>query len=475
MWRRKKRKNNNIVYIVVTIVLFVIWFIFYNIDWTKDISQTTIKKVLSWTKYEDKLKEKNDDKKYYANSTISGTWKLVLIPYNIKIWTKYKLEFNWKTFFAKSDKYLLDDYSNANILFSWEIIWFSPDNTPVLNITNIENSNKEQVQDEEKQEDRKIYFHSLVLDLTWTDYLVYTGSDFILIYKTWTDLSWWKVNLLKVESFKCEKWNPLYDCEQLKEQAEKFGFKTFTSNNGIKFYSLPEVNQYMVLQDDYGYNFFPLSWDIYEISNLFSLKNEVKKAKFDLQETILNTCKTDKIALSWISKIVENWSNYIVKWTDKFANDVVCKLSLQDGDVKVAKLISLDFSKKIENTTWTILENNEIDESKYLIYKSRWYGFKLYMPKAVKYKSILIKNSLWVSGLTCLQQTNIADWKTWTLKDPELKVLYCKTKLDKESLDKLLETKKDYYKIEKVNWKTFIILYKNTDIAKKILNNLIIN
>ena len=96
------------------------------------------------------------------------------------------------------------------------------------------------------------------------------------------------------------------------------------------------------------------------------------------------------------------------------------------------------------------------------------------MSKSSKFESHIIKNSLWISWLTCLQQINIADWKTWTLKDPELKVLYCKTKLDKDSISKLLQTSRPNHKVIQKNNKTFIILFKDIDIAKKMLDNLLV-
>jgi len=140
----------------------------------------------------------------------------------------------------------------------------------------------------------------------------------------------------------------------------------------------------------------------------------------------------------------------------------------------MSKLIKLDFiTKNTTSSTWDIIENNEPDKSKYLVYTSKAYGFTIYMPKSSKFESHIIKNDLWISWLNCLQQINIADWKTWSVNDPELKVLYCKTKLDKDSISKLLSTTRPNHKIIQKNNKTFVILYKNTDIAKKMLNSLL--
>jgi len=483
MWRKKK-KSNMLTYVVSFILVLIIWFVYYSGVFEKTIPLEKITNStwtnLSW----------NNEKTptYYANSLVSWTGELVLIPYDIKLSTKFKLKYNNQYFFAKSDKYVLDDFIGKKITFSGEVIWFATDNTPVLNIIDIasEDDNQQELTwtDLTWEVKTKIYsITGLELDLEWTDFDAQIDNNNIVIYKTWTNLSWDEIrtNLLKIEQFECQKGSSLYDCEALKNQSNVFNFKKITSNNWVTFYGLPETNQYVVLWKKYGYNVYLLTWDIYNFVNFIKVNEEEKNTEKkqltnnDIKAAALNVCKKKDIKLAYIMELKKlSDSTYIVKWFDDYSNKLVCKISISENPF-VAKLISLDFEKNnSENTTWTVIENNQPDANKYLVYTSKAYGFTVYMPKSSKFESHIIKNSLWISGLTCLQQINVADWKTGTLKDPELKVLYCKTNLDKESISKLLQTSRPNNKVIQKNNKTFIILFKNTDIAQKMLNNLLV-
>jgi len=491
MPRRKKKNNSLLIYIVTAIVIFLIWIAYLNWVFQSKIVNKIPNSLLTWTSL---TWSNTEEKHFYANSIVSGTGKLFLIPYDIKVWTKYKLKYDNYDFFVKSDKYVLDNYVDQDIYFSWEVIWFATDNSPVLNIINIKWTNENLSGDQLTwEEENKIYkLNELELDLTNSDYTAILSGASLIVYKTGDVLTGWNLSgeiltwgnlekLLEIDEFKCEKWNYLYDCDAIKQQAKTFKFEKLISNNWVVFYKLPETDQYVVLGKNYGYNIFPQNSNIYPFLDYIKLtenssdQNNIEKATYSVDDIIKNTCKKDDLSLVSIEKMFKEWDNiYNVLWLDKYWNKVYCIVEINWDNTKIAKLKSMWFVKDNLEIKWNLIEDNSIDENKYLIYKSRAYGYILYMPKSVKYKSILIKNSLGIAGLNCIQQVNIADWKTGNLDDPELKVLYCKTDLNIDTLNKLLQTNRTNYVIKDVNGKKFIILYKDSDIAKKILNNLII-
>jgi len=472
MWRRKK-KNNSLVYIVSFVIVFILWLFYYSWYFQQKIvkiPQSILTWIqLTWNNSKDIEKEKN----YYANSNISGTWELIVIPYDIKNGTKFKLNYDNNSFLVKSDIYALDNYVWENISFSWEVIWFTSDNKPVLNILFIEGDKSENITWDEQKNDKLFTLDTLYLNLEDTDYLVKTWVDELLVYETWD------VNLFKIDSFKCKEWDYLYDCKALKQQAKTFKFKKIISDEWVVFYSLPETEQYMVLGTEYWYNIYPLSWDIYTLISYITVKDKLENQwdKTNLQEVIKSTCKNNKIWLTKIIKITKDNDIYIVNGYDKYSNNVFCKLKIVKDLPLVLKLLEINLvseSKSNKNYTWDVVLNKDIDETKYLIYKSRAYGFTLYMPKSVKYKSILIKNNLWLAWLNCLQQINIADWKNWNLETPELKFLYCKTNLSNETISSFLETKYSNFKIIDSNSKKFIVILNWNEKSNSILKDLLI-
>jgi hypothetical protein len=62
----------------------------------------------------------------------------------------------------------------------------------------------------------------------------------------------------------------------------------------------------MVLNEEYGYNFYPLTGDIYPYLDLFSVQ-DLKQEKVNL---IKNTCKTEKIQLTEILSTSNSGDNY---------------------------------------------------------------------------------------------------------------------------------------------------------------------
>jgi hypothetical protein len=91
---------------------------------------------------------------------------------------------------------------------------------------------------------------------------------------------------------------------------------------------------------------------------------------------------------------------------DQNANKVLCKLTLTENNgTYVASLQSLDYLRDEKVSTTGLNEND------YLVYKSRAYGFSVYMPKWVKYESDLVNKDFGISGLKCLQVVNIAHRK----------------------------------------------------------------
>ena len=413
--------------------------------------------------------------KVYNNMVISGTGLIKEIPYNMQVATSYELVFSGKKFFAKSDDYLLWNYLNQKIQFSGTVVGFSPDNIPVLNVSFIKQP-KENQEDEKIEIERKNkYFNKdwLIINLENIpgDFQVCDSGSVVYVCEvnqlswqvsTWDNsdlnLTWiQKIPYVKISFFKCNN-----NCKATKKQFERLGFNKFVNDNGVTFYKLPETDDYEVLNDEYGYYFKPLKQNIYFLINAFSLV-DTKKLKLDV---IKNTCKNDQIQLENILDINSTWDTYNVVWVDTNANKVLCVLDISKSDNGyVWKLKKLDFLR--DNTS-----TQTINEDDYLVYKSRWYGYKVYMPKSVKYESKLINENFGISGLDCKQVVNIADWKTWKLSDPDVKIYYCKSQLSKELVENGLAVNYQNYKVISKQNKMFIVFYKNTLIAKKILNYL---
>jgi hypothetical protein len=94
------------------------------------------------------------------------------------------------------------------------------------------------------------------------------------------------------------------------------------------------------------------------------------------------------------------------------------------------------------------------------------------MPKWIKYQSDLVNEDFWISGLKCLQEVKIAHRKKWNLADPDVKVYYCKSQISKYLIEDGLSVNYKNFKVLEQWNKGFVIIYKNNDIAKKILNYL---
>lgn len=486
MARRKKKKNiwTYITSIIVVIIIILFWFLSYKKVITVKFTKTT---------NETKNKIVNNNT-YYKNSIITWNVKIIEIPYNIKIWTNYKVKLNNKEFYVKSDKYNLANYTDKNIDIKGEIIWFSSENIPVLSIKDVKEDKQETEWNSDSNltwenlswgninkinDNKELLYKWISINLENTEYNVKEESWNVFIYKnlpsiTWENLSWneltWEINTwnnliiekyIEITPFKCEKWSNLYDCDNLKKQFILYKFSKFTNNNWISFYKLPESNQYTILSKEYWYNLTPLKWNIYNISQYINIE-DTSKLKNQL---ILNTCKNKDIQLTQILNIENSWDNYIVKWFDKNSNKIECNITIKWENTLIWKLNKI---KIIQND----IKSSKLDESKYLKYKSRAFLYTLYMPKNIKYKVILSKEDFWVAWLSCKQKVNIADWKYGNLKSPDVEVYYCKTDLSKDEIDWFLKRKQISYIIKQVSWKTFIIKYTPWSISEKILKNI---
>jgi len=467
MVRIKKRKQKFIwIYLLAFLFILLIIYLF-----TFGIIKIDISKIINFgSGYVSTWFDNNTGSSYYTNSIVSWTWKIIFIPYDIQVWTNYKINFNNNEFFAKSYDYLLKNYIWKKIYFSWQIIWFSPDNIPVIDITHIKSINLEEdnnFEEIKENENRYLSMDWIIIDLenysTWYE-VVYT-SWMIFINKilwTWSLLSWEgeKISYLKIVPFECSKWNPIYDCDQLKKQFELYKFFKVVNNNWIIFYKLPEVNQYEAFNEEYGYVFYPLTWKIYDLINVISFDNVLKKKN----EVIKNTCKNEKFEMSDVLNQTNSWDIYTVVGFDKNSNKIICRLRILNTDwIYIWKLIDISFyDEKISN--------DKLDENNYLVYTSRWYGYKLYMPKWIKFESELVNDDFWISGLNCLQVVKITDWKNWTLEDPNVKVYYCNTSLIKKDITQILKNQLSNFKVLQKNWKIFIIIYKTSEIATKIVD-----
>ena len=474
---RRKRKNISKVFAYAFSLIFVFIIIVFGISYVKEINSQKIKwiwfiNVVSWTK-----EKVSSQKKIYANSIISGQWLIKEIPYNMQVSTSYELLFSWKKFFAKSDNYLLWNYVKQTITFSGVVVGFSPDNIPVIDVTFIK-WNQQFTWDELRLD----VLTGKVLNKDWliinleniADNLkVKDLSGTILIYQTltWNNLSWnnltWnqqeEIVYLKIVPFKCNNLNSLTDCRKLQIKFRQLNFNTITNDNGLTFYKLPETNQYEAFSSEYWYYVYPLTGNFYSLINAFSVI-DTKQNKLD---AIKNACKISDIQLTTILDINFSGNNYQVIWMDQNSNKVLCKLTLtMDNNTYVASLQSLDYLRDENISTKGLNENN------YLIYKSRAYGFSVYMPKWIKYKSDLVNKNFWISGLRCLQLVNIAHRKKWKLTDPDVKVYYCKSQVSKYLIENWLSVNYKNFKVINKNNKVFVIIYKDDEISKKILNYL---
>ena len=494
MARRKKKNSSLWLYVIsIIIILWIIWLYFSGI---LTIKITPIKNNSSTWNIMNTKSWENNSNKFYTNSIISWNLTIQKIPYDINVGTNYKTIFQNKEMYIKSDKYNLDSYENIN--FKWEIIWFTADSIPVLNITYIsENKENNQIgnttwDNQTEIEENKYYSDNwIIIDLQKTKFKVKNLSWNITIYKTatwnllnWETLSWnintwdintWNINTWDINTwdntiitniawisyFKCQKWNSLYDCWKLKKQYKLYKFTTIVNNNWVVFFKLPETNQYSILWENYWYNLTPLSWDIYKYINNISLIN-TKDLKIKL---IKNTCKNQNYSLTTILNISNSWDNYIIDGFDNKSNKLICKLNITWTNNLIWKLQSLNLTQKE-------IKSQKIDESKYLAYKSRAFSYTLYMPKSIRYEAKFSKEDFWISWLNCKQVINIADWKTWKLKSPNVQVYYCKTDLSKDNLNDFLKRKQFSYIIKQVNGKTFIITYKPWIIWEKIVSNI---
>jgi len=377
------------------------------------------------------------------------------------------LLYSGEKFFAKSDDYLLGNYVDQTVNFSGIVVGFSPDNVPVINVTFIKSSQEEQTHEPEVT-GKVLNYDGLIINLEniADDLKVTQTGNQILIYKPLSgeNLSGGQINYLKIVPFKCDVSNPLTNCEALEEKFKKYGFDTLVNDNWLTFYHLPETNQYEAFSAEYGYYFYPLTWNFYSLINAFSVVN-TKQNKLD---AIKNACKNQDIQLETILDIKSSGDNYQVVWMDQNANKVLCKLTLSENNGKyLAVLESLDYLRYPN-----ALSGEKLNEDDYLIYASRAYGLKVYMPKWIKYQSDLVNEDFWISGLKCLQEVKIAHRKKWNLADPDVKVYYCKSQISKYLIEDGLSVNYKNFKVLEQWNKGFVIIYKNNDIAKKILNYL---
>jgi len=466
----KKRKKNEKVIIYAFASIFVVVIIAFMFSFFKKAPEVVEKISLNsqqstWETKE--VKKEISEQKFYANTTISGTGTIKEIPYNMQISTSYELIYSWKTFFAKSDNYLLGNYVDKQINFSGTIVGFSSDNIPVIQITSIETNEDKEQQPEEKS-DKIFTMKQLVVNLEpfEENFKITTWDNSLVIYKE-VLLPWNKtkrIDYLRITFSPCKRWDPNLDCVALKNQFERLKFNKLVNNNGVVFYKFPEINYYKAFWEEYSYNFTPITWDFYALANAFSVIN-AKELKL---ETIKSTCKNKNIQLTNILDIKNKWNNYTVVWFDQNSNKIVCKLTLSNNNwLYTANLKFLDYLREEESkvSTW-------LNEDDYLIYSSRAYWFKVYMPKWIKYKSDLTNEDFWISGLKCLQVVNIAHRKKGNLSNPDVKVYYCKSNISKYLIEDGLSVKYEKFKVITNAGKVFIMLYSDNETAKKILNYL---
>ena len=476
MSKRRKKKNNATTYVVSIFAIWIVAILFFTGVLKININNANNANNANPTTWN----TKTQNKQYYANTIVFQTWTIIQIDYNIQWWYSHKIETKKDTFYAKSDKYNLNNFLNKDIIFSWEVIWFSPDDIPVLSITSIKTitlTNKNN--DDTEKEKKYLSTKWIIIDLEWTDFQVKQVGENIYIYKnlswsvatwedfTWNNLSWnsftWEnmKSFVKISPYKCIEWSNLYDCNAFKQQAKIYKFNTTTNNNWVIFYKMPEINQYVVINENYGYNISPLTWDFFQFINYINIENLQSKKK----QLIKNTCKNDKIELTQIFTMQNSWDKYDIIWFDTNSNKVLCKLTITWDVQMIWQLQSISYAKQIlspEVKIWNL------DEKDYLVYESRGYAYKLYMPKSVKYSSEIINEDFWVSWLNCKQLVKIADWKTWNLDNPNVKVYYCKTNLSKEQIQWFLKN----YMVIQNNWKTLILDVKQDKKSLEIASNI---
>ncbi len=467
MPRKRKKNSNTTTYIASILAILIVSILFFTGVLKVELGDNTNlnKPTITW--------DNQNNKQYYTNTIIEDNWNIIKIDYNIQWGYSHKIETQEDTFYAKSDKYSLNNFLNEDIDFSWEVIWFSNDDIPVLNITSINAQENVQTDEEEQtieEQNKYVSTKWIIIDLKNTDFSVKELEGDIYIYQsiTWETFTWEDLNIssinesMKISPYDCIDWSNLYDCDAFKDQAQTYKFNTTTNNNGVVFYKLPEINQYVVINQKYGYNVYPLDGSFLDIINYIDIENLQSKK----EQVIKNTCRSSDIELTEILTKQESWNNYEIIWFDKNANKVSCKLTITWDSQMVWQLISISYLQEEEATSNVKIWN--LNEEDYLVYESSGYSYKLYMPNYVKYNSNIVNEDFWVSWLDCKQSVNIADWKSWNLNDPNVKAFYCTTNLSKEQLQWFLTN----YTIVQNNWKTLIIDSKQDSISWEISSNL---
>jgi len=205
-------------WLYITSIIIILWIIWLYFSWVIKINIIPTNNNSGTWNIEATKSGENNLSKFYTNSIISWNIEIQKIPYDMSVWTNYQTIFQNKEMYLKSDKYDLSNYKNIKI--KWEIIWFSADNIPVLNITYIEeNQNNNNVEtttwdSQTEIEENKYYSdNGIIINLQETELQVKDLSWNIVIYqtKTWNLLDWetlsWDINTWDINTWDENTWN----------------------------------------------------------------------------------------------------------------------------------------------------------------------------------------------------------------------------------------------------------------------------
>lgn len=301
-----------------------------------------------------------------------------------------------------------------------------------------------------------------------------TGSDFIKI-KSLTDNQ-----EIALDYFVCKKGDSNRDCKQLSSTFSSANEKTFTTQYGITFYKLAEVNSwYFANGEMFGYfiNDAP-EQDIIDISSYIVLPTS-SYIKDNLEPFVSSLCKQGNIVMDsfeTLSLDYDKWdiiANLVWSWEKWLAE---CKILL---DLSLQKLWTLaDFTYEEDQMTGDLEEEipvvdmnededvEEVDEPKpipsdveqfplfldkpLVFTSSRGHSISFPSPK-ISYKSDSVSENLDTAWVNCYVATKVIEYAKKDLIDSEPSVIVYECKI-KEGV----EIPYKYYVYPVSDWRTFV-------------------
>ena len=489
---RKRKKNNKIIgflSIIFSIIVLIIFIYFLKIL-TPNI-KNNISSTLTWNSKNQISQQTTKKTTYYIGKTIKYLeWK---VKYEPKIWYFFYelIDTNWNIFWLRSKNYSLWDYQWQTIGIKGKVVSFYKD-IPIIEVQELKSFLNENSTWANQKQTKNIYYFNrlwLIIDFwenTW--YAAKLSGDEIKIYKnkiifTSGSTNSWENNrltsstlLLTISPFYCQPGSNIYDCKTIYNQFVQLKFENFTSSNGIKYFKIPEVNQWFATNNFiWWYYITPKdNQTLYKLSN-YIYPYDIDQLKNKLTDIVPDLCKNEYEKLYQITDFVikTSWDNliWIVNWLTEEGLKATCQINIQfENNLPITDLINFKVEKnQIENIKTKNSNVIKILTGDWLQTNfSHW--FNVWVPtKNIAYKQQFEKTNLWIENLNCDYLVKIIYWKNSDKldSDPDITINRCQSNLDTKSLEKLLwkniivkQVWKYYYIIKfKSNWE---------DIAKNI-------